>query len=87
MLPFDALSFSISPSNIPVYQKDSLFNTNPNFDYGLFDDLKTRVINAGLDIDTFLFTFTEDGTYVFSDFAAPQLYQTIVKVSAECPET
>jgi hypothetical protein len=35
-----AFDFSDSPGNFPVYVKDSLLNTNPNFDYGAFREFE-----------------------------------------------
>ena len=46
----------ISKSHYPVYMKDSLINTNSNFDYSSFSVLETKLLN-GTKIDKFVFTF------------------------------
>ena len=50
----------------PVYMKDSILNTNPQFDYGQFLKLQTA-INQGSTVTAFSFVFTEAGVYVFQD--------------------
>lgn len=54
-------------SNYPVYDKDHLFSTNANFDFGPFTDLASQVENTNANISTFAFVFTESGNYVFYD--------------------
>lgn len=62
------VSFSVSQQHFPVYVSTSLYNTNPDFDYALFDTLKVKLLNAGMNITTFFFTFSESGVYVFGDY-------------------
>jgi len=38
------VSFSVSREHYPVYMKDSLYNSNPTFDAGLFEILKTKLV-------------------------------------------
>lgn len=66
--PNNAVSFSISSQHFPVYVKNSLYNTNMNFDAGLFDVLETKLINSNITISTFMFTFLNSGVYVFGDY-------------------
>lgn len=70
----------------PVYSRNSLFNTNSNFDYGAFIDLKSRVTSGQL-IKAFFYSFTEPGMYVFEDSVDPskQMFVGVVAASMECP--
>lgn len=58
---------NLSSRNYPVYQKDSLINTNPTFDFSKFLLLAATLKNATSKINTFIFTFDEPGVYVFAD--------------------
>lgn len=51
--------------NFPVYLKDSVLNTNLEFDYGPYEDLKSMVLNQNITMTAYAFPFTEKGTYVF----------------------
>jgi hypothetical protein len=73
--PYDSITFSVSRTNFPVYIKNSIYNTNPNFDYGAFVKLQTKLTSSGLNLDTFGFTFIPEGVYVFGDYANPTRYQ------------
>jgi hypothetical protein len=78
----DAMNWDLSNAasgHYPVYVKNSLFNTNPNFDYGPFRDLATLVTSNQLNIAQFAYSFTEAGSYVFSDASSAAL-QMIVNV-------
>jgi len=78
--PGKAVSFETTAEHFPVYLKDSSFNTNPNFDDGVFDTLKTKITGSGIAIASFAYTFAVEGVYVFGDYADSRS-QTIVIVS------
>jgi hypothetical protein len=67
----DSISFETSAAHFPVYVSASLYNSNPDFDDGVFDTLKTKILNAGLDITSFAYTFTQEGVFVFGDYSNP----------------
>jgi hypothetical protein len=56
---------NLSADKYPVYVKDSLLNTNDNFDYGEFDALSSMLSSEV--VKSFVFTFDEPGIYVFAD--------------------
>eukprot|EP00758_Cryptobia_borreli_P009290 Tbor_TRINITY_DN5465_c7_g2::TRINITY_DN5465_c7_g2_i1::g.24551::m.24551 len=66
----DAMAWDVSdPSRkrYPVYIKDSLLNTNPNFDYSAFLELAEKIKSPGFTITTFIYTFGSEGVYAFAD--------------------
>jgi hypothetical protein len=82
------VSFTVSQDHYPIYLKDSVYNTDYNFDAGMFDLLQVKINQAGMNISTFMHTFSskEDATYVFGDSQAPTTSFTIIKVSSTlCP--
>lgn len=79
--PGDVVSFQINKEHFPIYVKDSIYNSDPNYDDGIFEVLKIKLLNADLDIDSFMNTFTEPGVFVFGDYSDPIDLQTIVRVS------
>ena len=82
----DSMSFAVSGIHYPVYLKDALANSNPNFDYSEFIKLDTR-IKAGESISLFVFSFHQPGIYVFGD-NADQNQQMIIAVmdkTQQCP--
>ena len=54
-------------SHYPKYVKDHLYNTNPNFDYGDFTQLAYYITETNVNYTSFVYSFTEAGTYVFAD--------------------
>ncbi|CAK8677709.1 unnamed protein product [Clavelina lepadiformis] len=60
-----------SLSNYPVYVRDHLYNTNPNFDYGAFRQLQTYVTQSNWPVTNFAHVFLEPGIYVFADAQNP----------------
>ncbi|GIQ85737.1 hypothetical protein KIPB_007457, partial [Kipferlia bialata] len=78
---YESLVWDVSETHYPVYVKDSLFNTNSAFDYGLFRQLARR-LSASAALDHFAFTFTQAGTYCFADAANENKLQ-IIKVMPE----
>lgn len=72
--------FDISKDSYPVYVKDSLLNTNDNFDYSLFRELQyLSTTSQAFSMTSFSFTFTESGTYVFKLSSLSQKI-TIIRV-------
>lgn len=68
----EVMLFTITDNtHYPVYMKDSVMNSNIDFDYGSFRELERSMKNKqeiGDDRTTFFrFTFDEEGTYVFQD--------------------
>jgi hypothetical protein len=66
----DNFMFNIeNPQAYPQYKKDSTLNSNLNFDYGSFQDLKIEMERKQndqvLSASIFTFTFVEAGNYVF----------------------
>jgi len=47
---------NISLEKYPIYVKDSLLNTNSDFDFGEFTELPDTIANTGA--EAFVFTFT-----------------------------
>ena len=66
----DTFLFQIDDtSDYPVYMKNSVLNSNPDFDFGAFNTLETEIFALQkkniTDPVIFTFTFIEAGTYVF----------------------
>jgi len=76
---------SLSVDKYPVYVKDSLLNTNDDFDFGEFSDLPAKL--ASTNGEAFVFTFTQPGVYVFSDSRNPakQMVIAIMGENQGCP--
>ena len=83
----DSLLFSVSRASYPVYLKDSLMNTNEDFDYSDFRALETLMrSNSSSQFSAFGFTFDEPGTYTFAQSSAPQrlLLLTVMPRDVQC---
>ena len=76
---------NLSAEKYPVYVKDSLLNTNDNFDYGEFDALSALLSSEV--VKSFVFTFDEPGIYVFADSrnSAKQMVIAIMADGKACP--
>ena len=61
----DSIIFDVTNTRYPVYQKDSLLNTNDQFDYAAFREL-AAIAGTSVVLSSFAFTFQAAGTYVFS---------------------
>jgi hypothetical protein len=95
----DTIMFDLSASvnggtyEYPVYDKDSLLNTVPDFDYGAFRALASLMAAAAATNDsaaapsTFAFTFTTAGMYDFTASADPSqhLYIAVLAPGVSCP--
>jgi hypothetical protein len=60
---------NLSTERYPVYVKDSLLNTNDDFDFGEFEELPALLVDSTS--EAFVFTFTQPGIFVFSDSRNP----------------
>jgi hypothetical protein len=77
---------SVNKTMYPVYDKDSLLNSNPTFDYGEFRRL-ADLASSSSNVTLFGFTFREPGVYVFYPVGRPSL-KTIISVQGageQCP--
>jgi hypothetical protein len=84
-----SLAFQVdyATQTYPVYVKDSFLNSNPSFDYGQFRALAALMVTNGSNIELFSFTFTQNGTYIFSS-STDSKQQIIVRVMGagqRCP--
>jgi hypothetical protein len=78
----DSIVFDVTSDAYPVYVKDSLVNTNSEFDYAAFRDLAELCESSSLTVSSFAFTFTESGNYVFQISDATDMV-TIISVVAD----
>lgn len=85
----DTYIFSISKTHYPVYSKDSLLNTNKNFDYGAFQQLASLMDSASSSITIFAYTFQEQGIYDFVDSDNSDLHMIISVMGSgqQCPDS
>ena len=77
----DSIEFTATGENYPVYMKNDLRNSYPDFDYGNFRQLATSEFNE------LVFVFVDAGVYVFAD-SGNVLRQLIVSVMIDgvsCP--
>jgi hypothetical protein len=78
----DSMLFEgVSVDHYPVYLKDSLANSNPDFDYAAFLELEVK-LQAGDVVSTFAYSFSQDGIYIFGD-SSDYEKQTIIGVMGE----
>jgi len=86
----EGLLFDVSAASsghYPVYLKDSLLNSNPQFDYGYFRNLSSAVASNASGVSLFAFTFHTPGVYVFADQADTEQISIVrvVEVDQQCP--
>ena len=83
-----AVFFSgLSTLHYPVYQKNSLLNTNDDFDFGAFLKLGTELRAGTSTATSFAFTFVGPGIYVFRDShnAAKETIIAVMAGGGACP--
>ena len=78
----------LTPENYPVYESNSLLNTNEDFDYGEFANLPNLLEENPEKYSSFVYTFDTDGIYVFSDSRVPekQMIVAIMSDDRTCPD-
>lgn len=79
----DIIFFNVelNPPQYPRYFKDSILNTNQNFDYGPFEELADLILVQNKTVQSFSFVFKEKGIYVFENAASGTV--TVIGVVAE----
>eukprot|EP01022_Parablepharisma_sp_SALTPOND_P014589 TRINITY_DN199_c1_g1_i1.p1 TRINITY_DN199_c1_g1~~TRINITY_DN199_c1_g1_i1.p1 ORF type:complete len:4309 (-),score=431.50 TRINITY_DN199_c1_g1_i1:34-12960(-) len=85
----DSVTFDIpSAEHYPVYLKDAMANSNPNFDYSAFMSLENK-IKSGETPEMFIFTFNQPGVYVFADNADRNQMSifSVMGKTEQCPST
>lgn len=86
----DSFLFSFNTKySYPIYNKDSLINSNPDFDYSAFKELEYRMGKDLANIQYMSFTFNEVGIYDFVDKYKSDMH-IIIGVMGEsetCPDT
>lgn len=93
----DTMMFEITNyDNYPVYDENNILNSNKDFDYGPFVDLASQIKAkklSGLTGSTnpvlFSYTFTEGGTYVFTDatITTNELVIVVANPGETCPDS
>ncbi|CEM28618.1 unnamed protein product [Vitrella brassicaformis CCMP3155] len=82
-----AMVWQLDDGRYPVYVKDSLLNSNANFDYRAFDLLRDDMRSANPP-SIFVYTFNQEGSYTFRKDNDPQK-QTVIVVMGQtktCPD-
>lgn len=69
----------------PVYSKDSILNTNADFDFGPFDVLADMINRQNITVTTYSHIFKEKGIFVFENSLSGTLsIITIVGAGQKC---
>ena len=83
----DIIAFWVSTESYPVYDPDSILNTNEDFDYGGFRRLDEIVgLQEGAS-ELFTFAFESPGTYAFhmKNDTNSRFYITVKDTDSDCP--
>lgn len=82
----EAALFTLT-NGYPVYLKDSLLNTNLNFDYGYFRSVQENAARNASNLQMLAFTFDVAGVYVFGLSTDPdqQTIFVVTKPTDQCP--
>jgi hypothetical protein len=80
--------WSITDTSYPRYDKQNLWNSNPTFDHGKFDELDSNQRLSDASQTLFAFRFTEPGTYAFTmeKSTEKRLYIRVMEEGAQCPD-
>lgn len=76
----DAVFFNINSElkQYPVYSKDSILNTNDDFDFGPFETLADMINRQNITVSTYSYIFRDEGIFVFENSQTGTL--TIISV-------
>lgn len=83
LLHNSVMMWVVSNDNYPEYDRENLFNNNPSFDYGPFQELKEKQQLKSTNSTLFSFRFSEPGVYVFRS-SANHVRKMVSKVLPVC---
>ncbi|XP_039478312.1 uncharacterized protein si:dkey-103g5.4 [Oreochromis aureus] len=84
----DVILFTVSPRHYPQYDIDNLYNTNTDFDWGAFRQLKEELTLSWTPPSCFTVVFSQPGVYVFtpSSHQHKHLYVRVMPAGGQCYE-
>ncbi|GAA6228396.1 uncharacterized protein LOC111665042 [Lates japonicus] len=84
----DVILFTVDTRHYPEYDLDSLYNTNSDFDWGVFRQLKEELTLSWTPPSFFSVVFSQPGVYVFtlSSHQHKHLYVRVMPAGAQCYE-
>ncbi|XP_039987567.1 uncharacterized protein LOC120792446 [Xiphias gladius] len=84
----DVILFTVDTRHYPQYDLDSLYNTNSDFDWGAFRQLKEELTLSWTPPSFFSVVFSQPGVYVFtlSSHQHKHLYVRVMPAGAQCYE-
>ena len=69
----NTVTWDVSTTSFPTYNKDHPLNDDTNFDSSSFDSLKSKIVNGGVSISTFTYSFssiTSKIALAFNDYTS-----------------
>ncbi|KAH3750553.1 hypothetical protein DPMN_185080 [Dreissena polymorpha] len=83
------MMWAVDNTNYPVYDRNNLFNTNSQFDYGGFRALAEAQAQVGTTTTLFAYQFNDPGTYVFYSSADQfkKMYISVMQPATQCAQT
>ncbi|XP_071353450.1 uncharacterized protein [Trachinotus anak] len=84
----DVILFTVDTQHYPQYDLDSLYNTNTNFDWGMFRQLKEELTLSWTPPSFFSVVFSQPGVYVFtlSNHQHKHMYVRVMPAGGQCYE-
>ncbi|XP_060928461.1 uncharacterized protein si:dkey-103g5.4 [Limanda limanda] len=84
----DIILFTVDTGHYPLYDLDSLYNTNSGFDWGAFRQLEEELTLSWTPPSFFSVLFNQPGVYVFtlSSHQHKHMYVRVMPAGAQCYE-
>uniref|UniRef100_A0A7S3JI35 Uncharacterized protein n=1 Tax=Euplotes harpa TaxID=151035 RepID=A0A7S3JI35_9SPIT len=85
----NTVTWDISSASFPTYNKDHALNDDTNFDSSSFDTLKTKLINGGVSLSTFTYSFsavTSKIALAFNDYTYSSKLTVVALNRDSCPD-
>eukprot|EP00344_Euplotes_crassus_P009321 CAMPEP_0197016988 /NCGR_PEP_ID=MMETSP1380-20130617/79288_1 /TAXON_ID=5936 /ORGANISM="Euplotes crassus, Strain CT5" /LENGTH=1521 /DNA_ID=CAMNT_0042444029 /DNA_START=1979 /DNA_END=6544 /DNA_ORIENTATION=- len=83
------VTWQVSSTSFPVYNKDHPLNDDTSFDSSSFDTLKTKLISSGVSLNTFTYSFSGvsgETALVFNDYTSTSKITVVALNRASCPD-